>query len=108
MPFPNSHAARAGACALLVALAGCSSIPSAGPAPTEEALSTLSPGMTRDEVLARVGPQTWTFKVRQEDLTIWNYRYSHSACLIRQVSMRPDGTVRDTGTTFDPGCEVSG
>ena len=68
----------------------------------------IKPGMTRAEVLGRVGPPTWTFRVRQEDLTIWNYRYSHAACIVYQVSMRAEGTVRDVGTTFDPGCEVSG
>jgi hypothetical protein len=28
-------------------------------------------------------------------LTIMNYRYSRGACTIYQVSVRPDGTVRD-------------
>ena len=73
--------------------------------PTESALSAIKEGMTRDEVLTRVGPPTWVFKVRQEDLTIWNYRYNRNDCLIYQVSMRPSGTVRDAGISQDPACD---
>jgi hypothetical protein len=90
---------------LLVAAAGCATLRNAGPAPTEADLATIQPGMTRQQVLDRVGPPTWTFAVWQENLTIWNYRYSHSACLIYQVSMRPEGTVRDAGTAADPACD---
>jgi hypothetical protein len=102
LTLPLARAALA-ACAL--STAGCAMIGNARPAPTEADLVTIQPGMTRDQVLARVGPPTWTFRVWQEGLTIWNYRYSHSACLIYQVSMRPDGTVRDAGTAPDPACD---
>ena len=61
--------------------------------------------MSSQEVLAKFGPPTWTFGVRQENLTIWNYRYYCGDCIIYQVSMRPDGTVRDAGTGWDPACD---
>ena len=87
-----------------LALAGCAAI---GPVPsvTENDFATIQPGMTRDEVVARFGRPTWTFGVRQENLTIMNYRYSHSSCTIYQVSVRPDGTVRDAGSAWDPKCD---
>ena len=87
--------------ALLAACAGLQ----ATKTPTESALSSIGEGMTRDEVLARVGPPTWTFRVRQESLTIWNYRYNRNDCLIYQISMRPNGTVRDAGVSQDPACD---
>ena len=48
---------------------------------------------------------TWVFGVRQENLSIWNYRYSRTDCIIYQVSMRPDGTVRDSAQGYDPACD---
>jgi hypothetical protein len=85
--------------------AGCAAIGSYGPMPTEANLATIQPGWTRDQVLALVGPPTWVFGVRQESLSIWNYRYNRNDCIIYQVSMRPDGTVRDAGTGYDPACD---
>lgn len=87
-----------------LALFGCAAI---GPVPsaTENDFATIQPGMTRDQVVARFGRPTWTFGVWQESLTILNYRYSHSACTIYQVSVRPDGTVRDAGPAWDPKCD---
>ena len=89
---------------LPVVLSACAAI---GPVRslTENDFATIQPGMTRDELLARFGPPTWTFGVWQENLTIWNYRYSHSACTIYQVSVRPDGTVRDAGPAWDTACD---
>jgi hypothetical protein len=89
----------------LAGAAGCSSLAANGSAPSESDFATIAPGMTRAQVLDRFGPPTWAFRVWQEDLTIWNYRYSHSACVIHQVSLRPDGTVRDAGSASDPACD---
>jgi hypothetical protein len=105
----NSHHVlrRAGlalASLVLVASTGCAAIGSVQTA-TEADFATIRPGMTRDEVLARFGRPTWTFGVWQENLTILNYRYSHSACTIWQVSVRPDGTVRDAGPAWDTACD---
>ncbi len=67
--------------------------------------ATITPGMSSQEVLVKFGPPTWTFGVRQENMTIWNYRYYHGDCIIYQVSMLPNGTVRDAGTGWDPRCD---
>jgi len=44
--------------------------------------------------------------VRQEDLTIWNYRFNPNDCIIFQVSMRPNGTARDGSQAWDPACDA--
>ena len=106
MPTPIESIVRcAAAAALVVGISGCSNFGASGPSPTEADFMALQPGMTQQEVLARVGRPTWIFGVRQENLSIWNYRYSHSACVIYQLSMRPDGTLRDAATGSDPGCD---
>ena len=95
--------------AILVGMAaGCSGLADRGHRPAESDFAAIQPGMTREQVVDRFGPPTWTFGVWQEGLTIWNYRYSHSDCLIYQIAMRPDGTVRDVGQAADPGCDLSG
>jgi hypothetical protein len=86
-------------------LSACAAMPT-GLAVSERDFATIQTGMTREQVVARFGPPTWSFKVRQENLTIMNYRYSHSDCTIYQVSVRPDSTVRDAGPAWDPACDV--
>jgi hypothetical protein len=87
---------------------GCTVVGSLPPARTEADFAAIKPGMTAQEVLARFGPPTWQFGVRQENLTIWNYRYNPFDCVIWQVSVRPDGTVRDSGSGWDPACDGGG
>jgi hypothetical protein len=95
----------AGLASVTAALAACYTPGSLGRTPTEADFMTIQPGMSSQEVLAKFGPPNWTFGVRQENLTIWNYRYYYGDCIIYQVSMRPDGTVRDAGTGWDPACD---
>ena len=97
---------RSGVAVAVLALSGCAAVATAPPPVTEADFAAIQPGMTRDQVVARLGPPTWSFDVWQEHLTIMNYRYSHSACTIYQVSVRPDGTVRDAGTGWDPACNA--
>jgi len=92
-------------CLLGVAMTGCTSFLQSRPAPTEADFATIRPGMSSQEVVNRFGPPTWSFGVRQEDLTILNYRFNRNDCIIYQVSVRPDGSVRDAGTAWDPGCD---
>ena len=87
-------------------LAACGAIGPVRPLPSESDFAVIKPGMSSQEVLARFGPPTWRFGVRQENLTIWNYRFNPLDCVIYQVSMRPDGTVRDAGSAWDPGCDA--
>ena len=91
--------------AALAAAAGCAAPGSLGRAATEADFMAIQPGMSGQEVLARFGPPTWVFGVRQENLAIWNYRFNRNDCIIYQVSVRPDGTVRDAGTGLDPACD---
>ncbi|HEX2540292.1 MAG TPA: hypothetical protein VHM00_04335 [Caldimonas sp.] len=107
MPAARTLSFHPFAAALLLAAgaAGCTAIIAPGRALSDADFNALQPGMTREQVLARVGPPTWTFGVRQENLTIWNYRWDRASCLIHQVSVRPDGTVRDVGTSPDPACD---
>ena len=102
MPSLFARACLVGAGAVL---AGCTFVASVPPRPTEADFAMIKPGMSAQEVLARFGPPTWTFGVRQENLTIWNYRYNPLDCVIHQVSVRPDGTVRDAGSGWDPACD---
>jgi len=96
------------AVATTAGLAACYTPGNLGHMPTEADFMTIKPGMSSQEVLTTFGPPTWTFRVWQESLTIWNYRYYRGDCIIYQVSMRPDGTVRDAGTGWDPSCDSPG
>ena len=98
---------RGGILAAAVVTAGCAVIGASVPRPTEADFAAIQPGMHREDLLARLGPPTWTFGVRQENLTIWNYRYNYTDCWIYQISVRPDGTVRDAGQGWDPACNGS-
>ena len=108
---PSSHR-RAGlaglAAAATLALSACYTPGNLGRWPTEADFMTIQPGWTSQQVLTTFGPPTWTFRVWQESLTIWNYRYYRGDCIIYQVSMRPDGVVRDAGTGWDPACDAPG
>jgi outer membrane protein assembly factor BamE (lipoprotein component of BamABCDE complex) len=96
---------RAAVAALVAGCAGCSVFVPLQRGPTEADFATITPGMTRDEVVSRFGRPTWVFGVRQENLTILNYRYNHNDCWIYQVSVRPDGIVRDAAPGYDPACD---
>jgi hypothetical protein len=48
----------------------------------------------------------YRFGVRQDNATIWNYRMRYGSCLIYQVSILPNGIVKDAGTAADPACDV--
>jgi outer membrane protein assembly factor BamE (lipoprotein component of BamABCDE complex) len=87
-----------------LALAACAELANV-PRPTEADFATIQPGMTSQQILTRFGRPTWVFGVRQENLTIWNYRYNRNDCVIYQVSIRPDGTVRDAAPGYDPACD---
>lgn len=93
------------ALAATLGLAACGSLGAARIAPTEADFAALQPGMSGEAVLARVGAPTWRFGVRQEGLTIWNYRYNRNDCVIYQVSMRPDNTMKDAAPGYDPACD---
>ena len=106
-PFFIRRAGLAGvAAAAALGLAACQTPGNLGRMPTEADFMTIKPGMSSQDVLTTFGPPTWTFRVWQENLTIWNYRYYRGDCIIYQVSVRPDGIVRDAGTGWDPACNA--
>jgi len=106
MPFLNQPSARLLAVLLAgSALTGCAALGARGPMPTESDFATIRPGMTTEQLLGRFGRPTWVFGVRQENLAIWNYRYNRNDCFIYQVSVRPDGVVKDASQGWDPACD---
>lgn len=80
---------------------------------TEQVLSELSfeslqIGMTRDEVLRRIGhPGTVRYLPRQRH-QLWSYRYETPFCILFQVSLDTAGTVAELGHNSDPACEGPG
>lgn len=104
-PVKTSLPCRVAAVLLVLAAAGCAAFGPLPPALTEADFATIQPGMTSNQVLARFGRPTWVFGVWQEHLSIWNYRYNRNDCIIYQVSVRPDGTVRDAAQGYDPACD---
>ena len=79
-----------------------------GPAPyvVSEGEQVIQPGMTSSEVIQRLGHPYYRFGVRQDNATIWNYRMRYGSCLIYQVSILPNGIVKDAGEAADPACDV--
>lgn len=81
---------------------------SVGQAPyvVSEGEQVIQPGMTSSEVIQRLGHPYYQFGVRQDNATVWNYRMRYGSCLIYQVSILPNGIVKDAGTAQDPACDV--
>jgi hypothetical protein len=71
-----------------------------------EGEQVIHPGMTSSEVIQRLGYPYYRFGVRQDNATIWNYRMRYGSCLIYQVSILPNGLVKDASTAPDPACDV--
>jgi hypothetical protein len=84
------------------------SAPIGGQAPyiVSEGQQVIQPGMTSSEVIQRLGYPYYQFGVRQDNATVWNYRMRYGSCLIYQVSILPNGIVKDAGTAPDPACDV--
>ena len=80
---------------------------SAGRAPVivNEGEQPIQPGMTSSEVIQRLGFPYYQFGVRQDNATIWNYRMRYGSCTIYQVSILPNGIVKDASTAPDPACD---
>jgi hypothetical protein len=70
-----------------------------------EGEQVIQPGMTSAEVISRLGHPYYQFGVRQDNATIWNYRMRYGTCLIYQVSILPNGIVKDASTAPDPACD---
>jgi hypothetical protein len=104
LAFTRAAARRHLLLTLTIALSGCAGLNST-PMPTEAALMTIQPGMTRADVEARFGRPFWVFGVRKDHMTILNYRFNRNECVIYQVGVLPDGIVSEAGPGMDPACD---
>jgi hypothetical protein len=74
---------------------------------TPETFATITPGMTQQQVLTRIGRPAFTFPVGWQKLQVWNYRFGglEGDCVVFQVSIsNATRTVTDAGPNTDPVC----
>ena len=73
-----------------------------------ETFATITPGMTHDEVLARIGRPAFVTPIGWQKLQLWSYRFGglEGDCVVFQVSIgNATHTVADTGPNMDPACD---
>ena len=71
---------------------------------TRATFDTIRVGMSRDEVLYRIGRPAETSSLPYQNRQLWSYRYDGTFCEWFQVSLNPRGEVVDTGYSPDPIC----
>ncbi|WP_428423180.1 hypothetical protein [Methylibium sp.] len=72
---------------------------------TEQNFLDLKIGMSRDEVLQRIGhPSHVQFLSRQQH-QLWSYRYETPFCVWFQVSLDTSNKVAELGHNVDPQCD---
>lgn len=72
---------------------------------TEKNFYALKIGMSRDEVLQRIGhPSNVRFLSRQQH-QLWSYRYDTPFCVWFQVSLDTSDKVAELGNNVDPQCD---
>lgn len=75
----------------------------------EKTFATLEPGMTREEVLYRIGTPSDRMRIARQNIDVWSYRYFVNFCQWFQVSMDiTTGQLRERGYGPDPMCEAGG
>ncbi len=77
---------------------------------TPEVFATVTPGMTQDEVLARIGRPVHVTGIGWQKQQLLNYRFGglEGDCMIFQVSIsNATGNVTEAGTGPDPQCSVA-
>jgi hypothetical protein len=72
----------------------------------EDLFNQVVPGMTSDELLFRFGRPSHVNGIWR-GATVWSWRYESPFCQWFQVTVEPDGQVRDAGYGPDPLCEVN-
>jgi hypothetical protein len=75
---------------------------------TPQTFATITPGMSQQEVLTRIGRPTFTFPVGWQQLQVWNYRFGglEGDCVVFQVSIsNATRMVTDAGPNTDPACD---
>lgn len=110
LPFRGSLAASLLAVATL-ALGACAGIAD-GPNSRTMRIGALGeqvqPGMSAQDVLARIGRPTYVFPLPRQGQDVWNYRFAppEGDCTVFQVSIhRGTGLVAETGQGYDRTCD---
>jgi hypothetical protein len=74
---------------------------------TPATFATITPGMTQDEVLARIGRPAHVAGIGWQKQQLWSYRFAglEGDCIVFQVAIADDThTVSDAGPNTDPAC----
>jgi hypothetical protein len=75
----------------------------------EAHFATVTPGLSSEEVLRRIGRPAETFPVGWQRLVVWNYRWWQGDCVWYQVSISRDtDRVTEAGYGSDPACDRGG
>ena len=69
-------------------------------------LTRITPGLSTEDVLMRVGHPGSTIPIKRQQLVVWNYRYPTNDCLWFQISIGDDGKVISGGQGTDPQCDA--
>jgi hypothetical protein len=69
-------------------------------------LTRITPGMSVDDVLIRIGHPGSTMPFKRQQLVVWNYRYPTNDCLWFQISIGDDGKVISGAQGIDPQCDA--
>ena len=78
---------------------------------TPQTFATIQPGMTQDDVLARIGRPAFVVPVGWQQSQVWSYRFGglEGDCVVFQVSIsNASHTVTDAGPNTDPACNRGG
>lgn len=74
---------------------------------TEANFNALQMGMSRDEVLMKLGRPSHTSYIQWQKLVLWSYRYDAVFCQWFNVGFNAQGKVADLGYTPDPLCDIN-
>lgn len=70
---------------------------------TEERFSTIAPGMTKNQVIDRIGVTKITHGLSRNHGSVWHYRYETPMCKSFVIDFTPEDTVRSAGFRFRSG-----
>jgi hypothetical protein len=74
---------------------------------TEANFNALQMGMSREEVLMKLGRPSDTRYIQWQKLVLWSYRYDAVFCQWFNVGFNAQGRVADLGYTPDPLCDIN-
>ena len=72
---------------------------------TEANFLALKIGMTKDEVLQRIGRPSDVTTLSRQQHQLWSYRYETPFCIWFQVSLDTANRVAELGHNVDPMCD---